>query len=58
MCIDYKCETLINNQSVFQDALSADPGKLVGVRNIFHGTGAVRSLEIHSPDQVEFKTAF
>ncbi len=51
-------EIKVNSQVVYKDTLSVDPGKLVGVRYKFHGTGAVRSLEIQSAGQLAFESSF
>jgi len=51
-------EIKVNSQAVYKHTLSVDPGKLVGVRYKFHGTGAVRSLEIHSAGQLAFESSF
>lgn len=51
-------EMMVNKQSVYKDTLSVDPGKLIGVKYKFHGTGAVKSLEIQSAGQIKFETSF
>ncbi len=51
-------EIKVNSQAVYKDTLSVDPGKLVGVRYKYHGTGAVRSLEIQSAGQLAFESSF
>jgi len=49
---------MLNDSAVFQSTLPVLSGKVAGVRYQFHGTGAVKSLEIQSGEQVKFKSAF
>jgi len=51
-------EITVNEKVVYQDVLSEDPGKIVGIRYKFHGTGAVRSLNIQSPGQSAYVADF
>ncbi len=48
----------VNEQAIFKDTLKRNPGKIVGVRYKFHGTGAVNSLKIESPGQAPFEDTF
>ena len=43
-----------DNKMVFQDSLDMDPGKLVGIRYKFHGTGSVHALQIRSQDKLVY----
>ena len=51
-------QLLVNDQLVYQDTLSMDPGKVVGVRYQFHGTGAVESLLIETNNPADSKNRF
>ncbi len=42
----------INSISAFQDTLTTNPGKIVGVKFGFHGTGEVYSFKLSSEDKI------
>ena len=49
---------VVNEQNVFSQKLSYDPGKVVGVRYQFYGTGEVKSLRLKNRDKVCFQSQF
>ena len=53
-----KAQLLVNEKVVYQDTLSMDPGKVVGVRYQFHGTGAVESLLLETQDPKDTQNRF
>lgn len=48
----------LNDRPIFHDTLLRDPGKIVGIRYKFQGTGAINYLKIESEGQVGYESDF
>jgi len=47
---DDKIKIMINDMLAFQDTINIDPGRIVGFKYQFHGSGGIKSLSLQSMD--------